>query len=488
MPIKPFAVPWAESGTREPTLSDAKRAVGHVGGDQPTIERSNQIEGESQDKLNDIIRERVNPFYDGSTDWKLAASTGIWPDAWALGGEAPNIISAGATKEIRDLAVIFTAAGYPRLLLLDNANTKIEVWDPRTLLAATDYSTSGALTDDLPSGGGEVWECVSMCTDGTSVYCTFKDTNASPDEHQIQAWNISSWDVKTGWPATGTALSGTGNGALTTDCRDSKVIIADNDNLAVSCGWVSVTATGDAAIQLISRDDGSSVRNGAGDCTLGGTYSPCEDIVSDGTNIYFTATTGSGVILCTATIADLTTGTGGTAYPASITDGVSETHARLCMIGSEVLVSVLSGGNPVAGTEVLHTHKASDATMGDLVLGQDCQATPMSGEKLLMNTDCYSICFDGISVFALTNPDNNGGIAVVKTDVGRLESCDVNTDRQWTDLASAYLLANDDSAMYGGVYQKIVSDLRDVWAIADPQASQTHSGKIYRIPVTLLRS
>jgi hypothetical protein len=487
MPIEKVDGVWAETGTREPTLTAAKKTTGFVGGDQPEIERFNELIGRTDDKLDEIIEERVNTHYDGSADHQLAISTGIWPDAWAMGGEAANIISAGATKEIRDLAVFFTSAGYPRLLLLDNANTKIEVWDPRAL---SNTDTSDALTDDLPSGGGEVWECVSMATDGTSVYCTFKDTNATPDAHRLQAWDISTWNVKTGWAATGTALSGTGNGPLTSDCRDSKVIIADDDYIAVSCGWISVTAAGDAAIQLFDRSDGSAVRDGAGDANTGGTHQPCEDLVSDGTNIMFVTSTGTGVSLNTATIADLTVGTGGTAYPLSL-GGASETHARLCMISSDTFISIASGGTPTASDNAILTHKASDGTMGILVLGQDGQGTPVSGAKILMNTDCYSTCFDGVDFWCFTNPGikSTQNTALVKTDAGRLERCDTNFKRQWTDLAKMYLLANEEtSPMYGGNYLKCVFDGRDIWANGDPRASQTHSGKVYRIPLAALRS
>jgi hypothetical protein len=416
----------------------------------------------------------------------LAISTGIWPDAWAMPQDAGNTISSGAAKKIRDLAVIFNADGNPRLLLMDETNTKIEVWDPRTLLAATDYSTSDALTDDLPSGGGEVWECISMCTDGTNVYGTFTDTNAAPDEHRLQAWIISSWDVKTGWPATGTALAGTGNGPLTSDCRDSKVIVADSTHLAVSCGWTSVTAAGDPAIQLFLMADGSAVRDGAGDCTLGGTYYPCEDLVSDGTNIFFVASTGAAVILCTATISDLTAGTGGAGYPLTLT-GAGETFARLCMINSDTLVSIVSGSTFAAGDDVLQTHTSTDATLVKYVCGQDSQAVPVPGGETLIYSDCWSLCFDGINLWALTNSDNGAAaqLTLVKTDVGQLNTL---TTRQWTDIGKPYIPGDNVGSLYNGRYLKCVFDGRDIWVILDPRNTQDYSGSIYRLPLALLRS
>jgi hypothetical protein len=481
MPIEKVDGVWAETGTREPTLPAAKKTVGFLGGDQPEVERFNELIGRSDDKLDEIIEERLNSYYDGSADHQLALSTGIWPDAWGQVAETANTISSGGTKEIRDLAVFFNALGHPRLLLLDEANTKIEVWDPRTLAAATDYSTSDALTDDLPSGGGETWECESMCTDGTSVYCTFVDTNAAPDEHHIQAWDISSWNVKTGWPATGTALAGTGATAHSAS-RQSKVIVADSSNLAVACAWTTVAAVGDPAIQLFLLSDGTAVRDGAGDCT--NTYFPTSDIVSDGTNIYFTATKGIGgnvVILCTATIADLTAGLGGS-YPLTL-NTINEDMARICMVGTDSVVSVTSGAAFAAGTEILRTHESATAALAEYVLGQDSQAVAVSATTFMINENCFSTCFDGVNFWALTQSDNQA--TLIKTDVGQLFNRNITDKRQWSDISSSYVLFKGNLQL--SPYNKIVFDGRDIWSIADPRASQTDSGKIFRLPLALLR-
>jgi hypothetical protein len=487
MPIEKVDGVWAETGTREPTLTDAKKTTGFVGGDQPEIERFNELIGRSDDKLDEIIRERVNTHYDGSADHQLAISTGIWPDAWAMGGEAANTISAGGTKEIRDLAVFFTSAGYPRLLLLDNANTKIEVWDPRAL---SNTDTSDALTDDLPSGGGEVWECVSMATDGTSVYCTFKDTNAAPDAHRLQAWDISTWDVKTGWAATGTALSGTGNGPIVADCRDSKVIVADATNLAVSCGWTNITAAGDPAIQLFLMSDGSAVRDGAGDCTTGVNLYPAEDLVSDGTNIFFIAgDAANSTKLCSATIADLTAGSGGAGYPRELSTATAN-GARLCNVGADHFASVVIGDTAAAATIALRTHDSSAAARSDFKLGIDSSAAAITGDEIVMDQGCWSMVFDGINLFALTDVNNLAGhtLNAVKVDAGHFKKgAAPTTDIQWTDICSVYSLHSGVSPIEG-VYQNIIFDGRDIWASIDPRASQTHSGKLYRIPLAALRS
>jgi hypothetical protein len=484
MPINKVDGVWAETGTREPTLSDAKKATGFVGGDAPPIERFNEIIGRGDDKLDEIIRERLNSAYDGATDIAKMMTTGIWSDGWAIAGEAPNAISSGGTKEIRDIAAFFTAAGLPRLLLADNANLKFEVWDPRSL---TLLSTSDAMTDDLDTSGTQVWEFVSMCTDGTNVYATFKDTNATPDTHAIQAWNISTWDIVTGWGATGTALAGTGNGPIAAKFRDSKVIIADDDHVAVSCGWVDITAAGDGAIQLFDRTDGSAVRDGAGDATTGASYYPCEGIASDGTDIFFIITKASSTKICTATIADLTAGTGGTAYPYELTT-VASGGARLCNIGSELIASVVMD-YPGDAVEVLNIHNSSAAARGGMMRGRDSSAGPVSGDAIVMNDGCWGMCFDGLSLWCLNDIDITGAadvMSAVRTDVGQMPY-GTSIDRQWTDISTTIPLVQD-SAIYEGVYLSICCDGRDIWATVDPQSGNTHSGKIYRVPLALIRS
>ena len=487
MPINPIDGVWAESGTREPTLSAAKKDAGFVGGDKVLIERLNELHGRSDDAVNQVIQERVNSSYDGSADAALALTTGIWPDAWAMTGESANVISGGAAKSYFDMCAFYTSTGAPRLLIMDMTARKFEVWNPRTLALV---DTSDVFTDDLPAVGGEVYELVSMCTDGTNVYATIKDTNAAPDEHYLQAWEIATWDVVTGWPTTGTALTGTGNGPLAT-YKDSKVIIADDDNLAVSCGWTLVTGSGDPAIQLFARhaygafNAGDAVRDGAGDCQAGVGMYPCEGICSDGTNIFFAANDGANATqICSASIADLTTDSGGANYPR----GFACDGARLCMVGSGTYISVI----PIAGAAapIIHNHDAADATYDAINRGVDDAA--LSGNSIVMDDNCYAIIFDGINAWLLTDIDNNAGdnqMAFVKFDVATMSNLATNTTRQLTDIASTYIVEPSVASDYvTGLNLQIAFDGRDVWAVIDPHGTNPNSGKIFRLPLALLRS
>ncbi|MCP4554146.1 MAG: hypothetical protein GY836_01905, partial [Herbaspirillum sp.] len=282
--------PWAgDGGDVTPAPSDDKRDVGFVNGDRPYKQYFNRIMLECQEGLNNVITEGPGSWYPDASNINTMLMTGQWDEAWGQIGGAVNTIEGG-THEWTDTCLYFDSDNVAYILVSDIYSVgegSIKAYNTRTGALT---ATSNLLADDLPSGGTEKWEAQSMCCDGVNVYVVLTDTDATPDEHIIQAWTVdlesSNW--ATPWGGTGTSLSGTGNG-LDAGSRDAQVIIADDDHIAVSCGWIDITAAGDAAIQLFLRSDGSAVRDGSGDCTTGASYQPIEGICSDGTNIFFVA-------------------------------------------------------------------------------------------------------------------------------------------------------------------------------------------------------
>ncbi len=476
---------WAESGDVTPAPTDAKKAIGFLGGDQPTIETFNYLVKRLDDKVDEIIEERVNSFYEDAADPQSMISTGLWDESWGIPSDTLNMIDSGvATSEYRDLAVIFNSDNQPRLLVLDNALTKIEVWNPRTL---TLVDTSDDLTDDLPASGA-VWVCESMCTDGTSVYVTLKDTNASPDTHIIQAWDIATWDVKSGWAATGTALQGTGNTSGNT--RESKVIIANATTLAVVCCYQAISADTDPAIQLFSITAGAAGLDGAGDAPTGTSATALDTICSDGTNIFF-ATYGTNVqSICSATISDPTAGCGGTNFAGGFSLGDSD---KSCMIqcGPDLIVDCIYPISTVTSSDIiLRTFNDSDADLEAIEVGQNSQSTPVVGNQYLLGHPIAN-CFDGVNVwvFGYIEFGGNDGCALIKIDTSKLANVD-RTTRQLPDIANGPFLVdvvNFPSGASNWIYQSCKFDGRDIWVNTEQRASQTNSGKIHRLPLALLR-
>jgi hypothetical protein len=260
MTIDKFDYEWAESGAKTPAPSDAKIQTGWVSGaeaDRAYIEYFNYLQNRAEAAINRIIKERYNSFYEEASNPQAMITTGLWDESWAVIGNSLNVMGNGPGKDYQDMKVFFNSNNEPRIIVAENDTTKFEIWDPRTLAAATDYRTSDNIHDDLPVGVTGLIQ--SICTDGTTVYATIIDTNAAPAEYYVQAWNISTWSVKTGWPATGRHLTPTGN------AHQFYIIMANATRLAIINNATTVTAAGDPVIEIIDIDDGSILADGAGD-------------------------------------------------------------------------------------------------------------------------------------------------------------------------------------------------------------------------------
>ena len=480
---------WAETGDKESTLTSAKKAIGWTGADNPTTDRLNYLQNRIEEKIDELIRERVNSFYDDAASHQDMLSTGLWTDGWGCSADTANAIASGGTKEIIGLGVYFTSTGESRLLAADNSLLKFEAWDPRALTLS---DTSDAMTDDLPTGGTEDWEIYSMCTDGTSVYGMFRDVDAAPDEHHVQAWDIATWDVKSGWPATGTALTGTGNGPFPTIEPDGHIIMASATMLACVLSSVVITADTDEAITIVDISDGTIASEGAGDC-LTANQQAVGRPASDGTNIFFggyKAATNS--VICSATIADATAGCGGANYPLSTGESNKFTNAVSC--GENLIVSMIYA--PAAGSEdiVLWAHNATDADLHQVMQGIR-QTTVLVESDDVIADRCTNGCFDGINLWIQTRIGNFAGTAgnnaLVKIDVSKFPLIDTDVETSLPDMLTGVYITDPEVDHDGGSLdgqQMVVFDGRDMWTVTDSRASQTSSGKIFRLPLAMLRS
>ncbi|NIS15873.1 MAG: hypothetical protein GWN96_06495, partial [candidate division Zixibacteria bacterium] len=341
-------------------------------------------------------------------------------------------------------------------------------------------STSDAWTDDLPSG---TFACQSICTDGTSVYAVFIDTNASPDEYHIQAWDIETWDVKSGWGSTGTQLT------LASDAAVHKVIIANSSYLAVINDTQGITVAGSAAIEIIDITDGSLDADGAGDATTGVgddvKADPC--IVSDGTNLFFCVykTSTTNLYLCSATIADPTTGSGGSNYPLNTNQNAHCGGMTGAGTGAVALLNHVSAD--AHDDVVLYTFDASDADLAKIERGQNANSIVCDE---YVYEDCNDMVFDGINIWAfvlIQNPTDR--MALLKIDSSKLIWDEQEGGDKYLDdiNPSLFLLPAGHTAL-GSPQMGLTFDGRDVWSLVEHSASQTLSGKIVRLPLGLIRS
>jgi hypothetical protein len=485
--LEKIANVWAASGTTDEPDAP-KKTVGFAGADQPAMERFNWLHNLIQTKVNEIVSERLSGLYEDAAAPTAMLTTKLFDEPWGLTDDDVNTLSGGSGKSYVDLGVYFdSTANTPRLLALDRAGNSVDVYDPRALTA---LDASGDLTSDLPSGSGETWEALSMATDGTYVYITFVDTNS--DEYQVQSWLISDWSVNTGWSATGTALPGSGTPSLGYVPASIKIVSATK--LAVLNNWITVSAASSTALSIIDSSDGSITASGAGDCPTGDSCETYPGLASDGTNVFFGTRGSTGRYLCSATIANPQVGCGGTGYPLTISTPIAGQPNFLSQCGPNLIAAPISVYSGHAITDaVLHTCNADEADLGEIVRGQNGASSPLPADEWFVQT-IYDSRYDGINLWLACNVRDLSGsnsAAVVKIDASKLpNNASSNKTPAVIDIASCFRVGSNvmsgDTAL--GRLMSLEFDGRDLWIVKENRPSQTDSGKIFRLPLALLRS
>lgn len=477
MTIDKLTYEWADTGTKTPAPSDEKIQEGFVGGDKAPIEYFNWLFNRNEKVINDLIRERINSFYESATNPQKMITTGIWDDDWK---ENDYVYNGVATSKIVDIAVYFTTDNEPRLLALDQATHTINVFNPRTLAL---LDTSSDLTDDLKAS--KTYTAQSFCTDGTYVYCAF--ANATDTTIDVQCWQISDWSVRTGWAATGTNMGST---STITAQRCAKIFIADDDFVCCVRGGKAVVDSSTEIMSMFDRTDGSIDSEGAGDCPA--TFYPAwQAACSDGTNIIFGANDATpDSRICSATIADLTAGTGGANYP--LTMAGYTVYSMICIGNGLCVSSYLTNGGQANTSTVLRTHNASDADLDVIISGDSCHATPIT-QATYCGTPS-AMCYDGINLYIASRGTNAGGNSthnITKIDAQKLMGRDVDAgeERSFFDIITGvYNIADGMTFGSSSYLYSTVFDGRDVWTIPDSTASADTSGRVYRLPLALFRT
>lgn len=471
---------WANDGiTTEP--SDVKKDLGWVAGEQVSADYLNHFQAQAELKINSIVDERLISYPETLTDPYTVLATGLWTSG-QYGNSLDNLgslshIVGGTTKAYCDIAICFDENNVPMVLAADRTANTIEKWNARTL---TSVDTSGTLTNNLPAG--LPWIIQSICTDNVYVYVMFYNTTS--DIGQIQSWKISDWSVNSGWAATGTALPGS---AHITSVKKGKIICASATKLATINGWNTIASAASAAISVITKSTGAIVASGAGDAPA--STDPKDEIVSDGTNLFFYSEGGGNYRICTATIANPQVGSGGTGYPLQHSLGSNK-----CALGiaGGLVVSASCAASYIAGDFAIQTHRSDYATCDEIYVGQDSQATPLPGDDFIFDK-AYDICYDGVNVWLLTRTlGQQAGAALIKIDAAKFyaDNAALGVSRQVSDLTSSRFLMAQEYALSSSSSDLISLkfDGRDLWANVNPDAGGTSSGKIYRFPLALLRN
>jgi len=211
------------------------------------------------------------------------------------------------------------------------------------------------------------------------------------------------------------------------------------------------------------------------------------------------STNGAGVNkIASATIADLTAGSGGNGYPFTQVSSAGAEVSRLCALGEGGMVASSNyDAARIATSYVLRTHDASESSLDKILLGEDTAA--LSGQFISWNDMCaYDMVFDGLNLWAFhsvirdsVNTPANMSV-VLKIDVSKLAGVStVDRHMRIGDISSVYFMDSGTQDAFSTTKYKYCSmsfDGRDVWCVLDPASGNTNSGKIFRLPLALLRS
>ncbi len=448
----------------EPGAGD--KATGYTAGSQPVAKEMNWNLGEPIDKVNDILEDSTISGFpvDEGMDPIIQKYIPAGDDAaWSQAFDSVNVIDHGAGLAWVALCAHVTAAGVREILALDgNSSCQVSRFD--ALTGALNGVSGDLSTGNLPSGGGEDWIPCAMWSDGTSAYIAFKDFNVTPNEtHRIQAFTISTWTRKSGWPATGTLLPGTGTSTATYSHGD--IVRANSTQIASVNSWINCAVPADTGISLINISDGVLTLSGCGD----GTAYP-KFATSDGTNLYWT-NTGSDV--SSADIATLAAGVGGD-YPYA---GVS-TAVDCFFDGSRVHSTWQEAGPSIVLRSFINADFFGAMGSGDTDIVQYLGRCT----------------WDGLCMWARVQIDRNGvpKSAVARIDLGGLcyQTSALPVAQPDIENFVKTIMVIDHDATVAGLFQEsapIIFDGRDIWLVGDNRDGQTLSGKIYRIPKALLR-
>jgi len=455
----------------EPSAGD--KATGFVANEQPVAKDVNWLIGETIDKVNDVIEDQTISGF--AVDEGMAPIIQRYlPDggdaSWSQPFDDVNVISHGTSLAWVDMCAHVTTAGVREILALDG-NSSCQVTRFDALTGALNGVSGDLSTGNLPAGGGQDWIPCAMCSDGTSVYITFKDFNVTPNEtHQIQAFDIATWTRKSGWPATGTTLLGTGTCTDASCHGDVEIVTATQ--IAVTNSWV--TAGGVGCLSVIGMADGVIDVSGDGDGTSQPKY-----MTSDGTNIYFTNTSFD---VHSADIATLAGGAGGGIPYAGTGTGLvmdvlydgSRLHSTWQESGPSVILRSFIGGTTYIGA-----------------CGSGDNEIFLAGGKMAWDGFCLWIRGTVERTSGASKPRD----AIARIDTGLLCYEDNVSPIAQPDLENfikTVVILDHDVLSSGPNHDNapIIFDGRDIWAAGDMldlAGGGTLSGKIYRIPKALLR-
>lgn len=346
-----------------------------------------------------------------------------------------------------------------RKISIFNRDTQYaELWDVDTMTRDSTASVSAVLP-------GASYKCYSTYGEGKYLYGWFYNGTTGL---YIQAFDVSTWSVKSGWAATGVSM-GTQTAGSNPNYLGKMIISIDQTRLCIG-RWID-----GQQLAYISKSNGSILSTGDGDATLTD-YEP-RALCTDGKYVYavfIEGDPGATSYLVSASIANIDVGCGGTGWPKNI-GAASDTWPASIACAQDRVACVTENGTYVT----LYGKNGNDYQI------------EFNG-SLLSFGQLFS---DGINIYAegyiKLHATASTKQAIFKLSIGGFLSeswgTSIKTVSMYSDefkFLKYYIW--DDIANYGtfGIVDGMDFDGNDLWKLCDP--SSNFPGKVIRIPNVLI--
>jgi len=291
---------------------------------------------------------------------------GAW---WGSYRNSGNTYDAGAGKEMIGPVLGVHSDGRRCVVAFDGLGLEFFKVDPRMVSL---IASSGSVSASLPATAG-TWEGEAILGDGTYLYVMFEEAGVTlgTERHCIQAYNVSDFAVKTGWPATGTLLPGAAPTQGRHPDRGSSFgrgiprMAWAGTSIVTLNTWVPATAAASPCLSVIAASNGTISAYGAGDSTTGANIYPLTGITVDMTTsrIFFITRddTTDTMYYCSASLVTPSTGGGGASMPYTYPDAGASYYPGPMFFDGYYVWSFMSSWNATGLTKVF-LHSVSSGT------------------------------------------------------------------------------------------------------------------------------
>jgi hypothetical protein len=365
----------------------------------------------------------------------------------------------------RDTTALPEAGMYSRVIISGGlGSSNVYVQDVYAIYTAPGVTGTIDLATHLPSGAGESWDIVSLCSIGSGSFgVLFRDTTPGNDTYRVHAFTMSHTSgggyavvPRTGMPAQGVALTGSGAGI---GPLNNSNIVSDGTYLVTVNGWNRENGTN--VLSRITLSNGTplegSISYVSANCyTTGGLTIISSAIPLVAYTTYDTVTTVPELKICSlASLEEYIT-------PLTLGSTATDICADICHDGSMIYAPILSG---TVVTYCIESSEDSTLTAGVIVTGK-----------------LRYCCFDGrnlwLTEFIATTVNRTNLIGV---DVGRIRSGDPATTMEFAGARKYFMLRADEECSAEEYMGRIMYDGGSILLGLDMASGQTLTGKYARL-------